>query len=159
LRIEVGQWNQHEGALSQPRMGNGQFRFFKAVVAEQQDIQIQSPGAEWALRVAYPSLVGLDGQKGCEQSARRPGRSKSQGHDLIAIGRLVRIAPGFCRIDRTGDQSHDVRERGKALPGRLQMGQSVSQIGAQANMRGYSLAMRDKASSRRATGTVMAMRK
>ena len=136
-----------------------QVRCIKAQLAEKQDVEVERAGAEPAFRVAHPAKAAFDGQKRRKEPVRRPGRPQGQGHGLVAIGRLRGIPPGFGLVDRAYGRERGVRERGKTLPGRLESGQPVSQVGAEADMGGYSLAMRDRASSRRATGTVMAMRK
>ena len=135
-----------------------QIRLRPAFLPVEQNIQIQRAWAETAW-TAYPPKGRFDCLEGGKQLLRRPGGAKTQGHNLIKKIRLLRIPPGFGFIERAFSRNDKVRERRQTLPGRLQKGLSVSQVGAEANIGGYSLAMRDKASSMRATGTVMAMRK
>ena len=140
-------------------MGNGQVGFHKADVAVQQQIAVHGPGAIGPGRIAHPAKQGFVGQERLQQPPGRPGIAQGQGHDLIVKRRLIGLAPGLGLVDGACAGQKGVRERAEALPGQTKIGQPVALVGAQADIGGYSLAMRDNASSMRATGTVMAMRK
>ena len=140
-------------------MGNGQVGFRNADVSVQQQIAVHGPGAIWPGRIAHPAKQGLVGQKRLQQPSGRPGIAQGKGHDLIEKRRLIGCAPGLGLVDGACARQKGVRERAEALPGQTKIGQPVALVGAQADIGGYSLAMRDNASSMRATGTVMAMRK
>jgi len=139
-------------------VGHDQIRFVKPLPPVDQNIQIQGAGAVPPFAPAPPQ-GRLDGLEGFQQLPRRPGGAKGQRQDLVQKKGLVRIAPGFGFIPGTLGRHNKVRERCQALPGRVERGLPVAQIGAKADVGDYNLAMRDKASSIRATGTVMAMRK
>ncbi len=140
-------------------MWNEKVRFVDGIPAEKQDIHIQGAGAEPALRIAYPPGIRLDGLEGGQKTPGGPNRLQIQSHDLVGVIRLVRVPPGFGLIDWAFENQPGLRERGQALPSQTQMGEPVSQVGTETAKSPYSLAMRASASSIRATGTVMAMRK